>query len=199
MENKLIVLSGPSASGKTTLVKSLKEKYPIIELVSHTTRKPRDGERNGVAYYFVDTEEFNHMVAEGRFIEHVAYAGNQYGLMAREAEKKLKQGHCCVIVDTVGMLALSRSSLADRMITVFVNSRFQSHKDMLREMDARGDELSREEAEMRVNRAVFDRANAGNYQHHITQLPGAEAEVSKAHALNQLVSALKFEGIVDDE
>ena len=90
----LIVFSGPSGVGKGTL---LKELMPMKELklmysVSMTTRKPREGEVDGVNYFFVTKRAFNKAVKEGKLLEHVEYVGNYYGTPKDYVNKKRKEG-----------------------------------------------------------------------------------------------------------
>lgn len=82
MSNKgnLIVISGPSGSGKTSLAKrAIGELEGVCFSVSYTTRTPRDGERDGVEYFFVDPERFNRMIQDGDFLEYASVYGNYYG------------------------------------------------------------------------------------------------------------------------
>jgi guanylate kinase len=74
------VVAAPSGTGKTTVCRALVEADPGLRFsVSHTTRPPRPGEREGVDYHFVDRARFAALVAQGAFLEHAEYAGNLYG------------------------------------------------------------------------------------------------------------------------
>jgi guanylate kinase len=80
MPARLTVLSGPSGVGKSTVVTKLRDLDPQVWIsVSVTTRAPRPGEVDGVAYHFVDRDEFDRMVEAGEFLEHAEFAGNCYG------------------------------------------------------------------------------------------------------------------------
>ena len=72
---------GPSGVGKSTLIKLLMKKHPnkFQFSVSHTTRKPREGEKHGVNYYYIEKNEFQKMVAADGFVEHCEVHGNMYG------------------------------------------------------------------------------------------------------------------------
>lgn len=84
MAGSLIVMSGPSGAGKTSLGRALVEQVEGIRFsVSHTTREPRQGERDGVEYFFVAEREFKEMVTCARFLEHATVHGHYYGT-ARE-------------------------------------------------------------------------------------------------------------------
>jgi guanylate kinase len=84
----ILVITGPSGVGKGTLIKGLLELMPGLELaVSATTRKPREGEVNGVDYHFLSEEDFDRRVAAGEFVEHAEYAGNRYGTLKSELSR----------------------------------------------------------------------------------------------------------------
>ncbi len=77
---KLFVVSAPSGTGKTTLLKRLIARLPGLSFsVSHTTRLPRPGEKNGIDYHFVAKTEFLAMIDQGLFLEHAEVHGNLYG------------------------------------------------------------------------------------------------------------------------
>lgn len=80
----MIILTGPSASGKTATCLYLQEHYGIKKVITHTTRGMRDGEKNDVDYHFVSMDEFNRMIKDDEFVEHVAFNGNCYGTSKKE-------------------------------------------------------------------------------------------------------------------
>lgn len=90
----LIILSGPSGVGKGTvreyIVKT--QKIDMVFSVSMTTRKPREGEVDGVDYYFVSQEEFDRNVEAGNFLEHASFVGNSYGTPKDAVEKLRNEG-----------------------------------------------------------------------------------------------------------
>ena len=76
----LLVISGFSGAGKGTVIKSLINNYDNFALyVSATTRKPRDGEQDGISYFFKTKEEFQDMINKGELLEYATYVGNYYG------------------------------------------------------------------------------------------------------------------------
>ncbi|MFD6099867.1 guanylate kinase [Nocardiopsis flavescens] len=92
-EQRLIVLSGPSGVGKSTVVAELRRAHPDVWLsVSATTRRPRPGEADGVQYRFVDDAEFDRLVADGELLEWAQFAGNRYGTPRRPVEERLAAG-----------------------------------------------------------------------------------------------------------
>jgi guanylate kinase len=92
------VITGPSGVGKGTLIRRLREEVPGIDLsVSATTRLPREGERDGEHYHFMDPEEFDRRVAAGEFLEHADYASHRYGTLRSEVEPRLARGDSVVL------------------------------------------------------------------------------------------------------
>jgi guanylate kinase len=90
---KVFVITGPSGVGKGTLIRSLLDRIPALELsVSATTRAPRPGEQDGVAYHFLTPEQFDERVAAGDFVEHATYSGNRYGTLRSELERRVAAG-----------------------------------------------------------------------------------------------------------
>jgi guanylate kinase len=90
---RAVVITGPSGVGKGTLIRSLRERMPELELsVSATTRRPRTGETQGVDYHFLAPEEFERRVAEGDFVEHASYAGARYGTLRSELDTRTAAG-----------------------------------------------------------------------------------------------------------
>jgi guanylate kinase len=90
---RAVVITGPSGVGKGTLIRSLRERMPELQLsVSATTRRPRDGEAEGVDYHFLDPETFEQHVRAGDFVEHADYAGARYGTLRSELETRAACG-----------------------------------------------------------------------------------------------------------
>jgi guanylate kinase len=90
---RVFVITGPSGVGKGTLIRSLRERHPELELsVSATTRTPRVGEREGIDYHFLDPGEFDRRVRAGDFVEHAEYAGHRYGTLRSELESRAAAG-----------------------------------------------------------------------------------------------------------
>ena len=90
---KVFVITGPSGVGKGTLIRSLFERFPELELsVSATTRAPRPGEQDGVAYHFLTPEQFDDRVAGDEFVEWAEYSGNRYGTLRSELDRRIADG-----------------------------------------------------------------------------------------------------------
>ncbi len=102
----LIVVSGPSGTGKGTVCTSLLTAHPEIAYsISATTRQPRDGERNGVNYYFLEKPAFERMIADGELLEWAEVYGHYYGTPLRPIREKLADGQDILLeIDTQGAL-----------------------------------------------------------------------------------------------
>jgi guanylate kinase len=95
---RVFVITGPSGVGKGTLIRTLRERVPELELsVSATTRPPRPGEQDGVDYHFLTDADFQRRVDEGEFVEHATYSGRRYGTLRSELERRLRAGHPVVL------------------------------------------------------------------------------------------------------
>ena len=92
-QGTLYIISAPSGAGKTSLVKALLEQDPKVRVsVSHTTRAPRDGEVDGVAYNFVTLAEFDEVIDAGQFLEYAEVFTNKYGTSKLWVEEQLAAG-----------------------------------------------------------------------------------------------------------
>lgn len=92
-KGQLIVLSGPSGVGKSTVIAELLSQRKNIHFsVSFTTRQPRVGEQDGVNYNFVSREEFERMIADNELLEYAEYVNNYYGTSLKVIEEQLSQG-----------------------------------------------------------------------------------------------------------
>ena len=107
----LLVLSGPSGSGKGTLVKEYTDKHPEVFLsVSATTRKPREGEVHGVNYFFLTVDEFRKRIEEKGFLEHAQFCENYYGTPRESVEKKLNEGVDVILeIDVQGAMQVKEN------------------------------------------------------------------------------------------
>ncbi|HOJ50563.1 MAG TPA: guanylate kinase [Spirochaetota bacterium] len=104
IDNRIIVLSAPSGTGKTTIVKTLMEKHSDLYFsVSTTTRKKRENEKDGVDYYFVSEDEFKKMVDNNDFIEWAVVHSNYYGTTKKEIERIINKGYCILDIDVQGL------------------------------------------------------------------------------------------------
>jgi len=104
-----LVICGPSGVGKSTLIERMKAAFPNAFgfSVSHTTRGPRPGEQDGVAYHFVTKESFLAAKANNEFIETAEFSGNMYGTSCKAVEDVQKAGQICILdIEMLGVKQL---------------------------------------------------------------------------------------------
>ena len=117
---RVFVITGPSGVGKGTLIRTLLERIPALELsVSATTRRPRPGEMQGVAYHFLSEEEFEQRVQAGEFVEHARYSGNRYGTLRSELSGRIAGGHPVVLEIEVQGARLIREAMPEA-VQIFI-------------------------------------------------------------------------------
>ena len=106
----LVVISGFSGAGKGTLVRKLMEKYDNYALsISMTTRDKRDGEEDGVHYFFVDHKKFEQTIANDGLLEYASYCGNYYGTPREYVEKQIEAGKDVILeIEVQGALQIKK-------------------------------------------------------------------------------------------
>lgn len=121
MTPRVVVLASPSGGGKTTIARTILERYPQTfgYSVSATTRRPRAGEKDGEAYHFLTREEFADWQKQGRFVETAEYAGELYGTLKSEVEQVLRSGRHVLLDIEVDGARQVRKTYADA-ITIFI-------------------------------------------------------------------------------
>lgn len=107
---KLIVITGPSGVGKGTIVRSLMQRHPQLNVsISATTRQPRPGEVDGTDYYFISKEEFESAIARNEFLEWAQYAGNYYGTPKTKVAEQIERGNYIILeIELVGARAIAK-------------------------------------------------------------------------------------------
>ena len=123
----LMILAGPAGSGKTTLCERMVDDNERIErVVTSTTRAPREGEQDGVDYYFFSNEEFDAKIEEGAFLEWAKVHTNRYGTLKSIIEGKLSEQIDLVMnIDVQGVASVREAakghpSIDSRLVTVFI-------------------------------------------------------------------------------
>ena len=106
MNKKLFVISGCSGVGKGTVINKFMERNKdFILSVSCTTRKPREGEIDGIHYFFINKEEFEQNIRDDKFLEYACFAGNYYGTKKKYIQQKFSQGFNIILeIETQGAL-----------------------------------------------------------------------------------------------
>ncbi len=160
-KGKLFVISGASGVGKGTVLKSIMERrQDLVFSVSATTREPREGEVDGVHYYFVTKETFEDMIRNGEFLEYDAHAANYYGTPRGQMEEKLSRGLVLLDIEPNGAKAV-RENRPDATL-IFIMP--PSMEELERRLRGRGD-TSEEQIKMRMERAVWEMEQRAWYDH----------------------------------
>lgn len=116
-----VVISSVSGGGKTSLIHLLTRMYPHLETVITATSRPiREGEINGVHYFFYSRDEFEARIARGEFLEHATVHGNHYGVPLDQVRGKMDQGKSVILnIDVQGARRV-KEILGERVITFFL-------------------------------------------------------------------------------
>ena len=174
---KLIVISAPSGTGKTTVVKKLLEQNANLSAsVSFTTRKIRENEKEGLDYFFVGEKTFENMIRNNDFLEHATVFGNFYGTERKSVSQNLEKGINVILeIDWQGAQQIKSRMPACVMIFLIPPSR----EVLLSRLKNRGTD-SDQEIEYRFNQAVLDLEQSNMFDHVLVndQLDKVVSEIS---------------------
>ena len=186
---KLIVISAPSGTGKTTVVKKLLQQTNNLEAsVSFTTRKMRENEKEGLDYFFVSEKTFTNMIQNDDFLEHATVFGNFYGTEKKSVSENLQKGVNVILeIDWQGALQIKNSMPSCVMIFLIPPSK----EVLLARLKNRGTDSDQEIA-YRFNQAVLDLEQSNKFDHVLVndQLEKVVTEIAlciegKANKINQ--------------
>jgi len=175
----LMVLSGPSGVGKTTITKALVEQgWPGYIVVTATTRRPRDGEIDGVHYHFRTHQQFQQMIVQGELLEFAEVHGNQYGVPAAPVREQLAaQRDVILTIDPQGAQTIRQRTRG----AVFVFLAPESIEDLTARLDLRGQD-SPEQRALRLINAEREMAQMPSYDYVI---------VNRRERLQEAIEQLK--------
>lgn len=192
-KGRVIVLSGPSGAGKTTLhdllLTSARFQGRIVRSISATTRKPRGTEQHGREYLFLTIAMFESKIRRGHFLEWARVFDNYYGTPMKNVRDILKSGrHVLLCIDVQGGKQVKDK--VPEAISIFVKT--PSVEELRRRLESRGTD-SHESVALRLKTAARELTEARHYDHVIINddLPRAFAELEKV-----LVAALGLRGSV---
>ena len=170
-----MAVSGPSGAGKGTIVKTIiAKRQDVVESVSCTTRKPREGEVDGKAYFFLSKDEFKRRIDEDDFLEYDEHFGNFYGTPKSFVRETLKSKSVIMEIDVVG--ALNAKKVFPETVLVMIVP--PSLEELKRRLKSRNSETD-EQIENRLSRMEYELSHKHLYDYVIVNddLEKAIAEV----------------------
>ena len=161
----LVILSGVSGAGKDTIKKELiKRMEDVISLPSFTSRKPREGEEEGVQYHFITEEQFKEKIKENEFYEYDLHHENYYGTSRKLMNEKIASGKIIVkdieVNGTENLIKLL--SKETKLVTIFLKV---EKEELKRRLIFRGDNLSEKELELRLGRLEYEESKIKIYDY----------------------------------
>jgi len=149
--NIMVILSSPSGAGKTTITKKIQQKYQSFKIsVSHTTRKPRPNEVNGVDYFFISQDEFQKKIEENDFYEYAKIFDNYYGTSKKTVDQIIKNNDIIFDIDWQGTKQLSKFKNL-KLIKIYL---IPPNKNELKERLTKRNQDSKQEVDRRFK--AFD-------------------------------------------
>ena len=157
MRGKLIIISAPSGTGKSTIIGWLMKEHPELNLafsISCTSRPPRGTEQNGVEYFFLTPEEFRQRIDNDEFLEYEeVYEGRFYGTLKAQVERQLEAGQNVVFdVDVKGGVNIKKY-YGDEAMSLFIQP--PSIAELRKRLEGRGTDAP-EVIDQRIARAEFE-------------------------------------------
>lgn len=155
IHNKIIIITAPSGSGKTSITRSLMQAFPQLAFsISAATRKARGIEKDGVDYYFIGEEDFKQKIRRNEFVEwEMVYEGKYYGTLKSELERIWNKGQIPVLdIDVKGAIHV-KQQYPGSSLTLFIE--LPSVDELKRRLETRGTE-SPESLAARINKAAYE-------------------------------------------
>lgn len=163
-KGKIIIITAPSGSGKTSITHYLLNKYPLLCFsISAATRSPRGKEQNGVDYYFMSVDAFRTKIDQDAFIEwEMVYDGKYYGTLKSELERIWNDGKVPVLdIDVKGAIHVQQQ-FAGKCLSIFIEP--PSVEELKRRLESRGTETP-ESLATRVSKASYEISFSHHFNH----------------------------------
>ena len=189
--NIMVVLSSPSGAGKTTLTKKIQQKYSSFRIsVSHTTRKPRSNEVDGVDYNFVSEKKFQELITKGEFYEYAKICGNYYGTSKKTVNELIKKNDIIFDIDWQGTKQLSKFKELN-LIKIYL---LPPNKDELKERLIKRNQDSTQEVQKRFKAFDEDIKHWADYDYVIINkdLENCYQQIEKIISSNKNKQSISF-------
>jgi guanylate kinase len=161
---KIIILTAPSGSGKTSITRHLLKTFPELSFsISAATRQPRGSEKNGVDYYFMSEDEFKQKIKEDAFAEwEMVYEGKYYGTLKEELQRIWDRGQVPVLdIDVKGAIHVQQQ-FPGQVLSLFIQP--PSVEELKKRLQSRGTETS-ESLNARINKASYELSFSHSFSH----------------------------------
>ncbi|WP_086298731.1 guanylate kinase [Campylobacter devanensis] len=163
MSGQILIISGPSGSGKSTLLSRLMAEFDNLYFsISSTTREPRAGEKNGVDYNFISTDEFKQGIEQGKFLEWANVHKNYYGTSLEPVEKALKDDKIVIFDIDVQGFHLAMKQYKELITSVFITTK--DRLELKKRLIKRGSD-DEQTIENRLFNAATEIAHIGEYDY----------------------------------
>jgi guanylate kinase len=188
--NKIIILTAPSGSGKTSITRHLLKKFPdrLQFSVSASTRKPRGAERDGVDYYFISEDDFQQKIQQQAFVEwEMVYEGKYYGTLKAEIQRIWDLQKVPVLdIDVKGAIHVQQQYPAGTVMSLFIQP--PSVEELKRRLKSRGTETE-ESLQARINKAAYELSFSHSFNHVIVNLLLEDACTNAENLVRAFISA----------
>lgn len=161
---KIIILTAPSGSGKTSITRHLLKTFPELSFsISAATRQPRGNEKNGVDYYFMSEDDFKQKIKEDAFAEwEMVYEGKYYGTLKEELQRIWERGQVPVLdIDVKGAIHVQQQ-FPGQVLSLFIQP--PSVEELRKRLESRGTETP-ESLNDRVNKASYELSFSHSFSH----------------------------------
>ena len=181
---KIIIISGPSGSGKDTIIKGIMKKFPnLVMIKSYTTRPKRKSDEVGNRY-FVSKEQFQKMIKHNKMIEYKKYCNNFYGRKKEDVEKILNQGKDIIMeVEVKGTLDYQKL-YPDKVISIFI--KYENPKQLIKRLKKNRPEISEKELQNRLKTMNKEMNYEKFYNYSIINVEGKPQE-----AINKVADIIR--------
>lgn len=161
---KVIIMSGPSGAGKSTITKAVSKELNIPLMISATTRKPRENEKNGVDYYFLSHSEFEKKIEQNDLLEYEKIHENYYGTLKSLVDENLnKYGSVILEIDAKGTMQMLEKYNYDYILVFCKTKTIEELRDRI----VNRAKISEEDLNKRLERAIMEIEYEKYYNYHI--------------------------------